>query len=207
MLVFAIALTSSGVPREWAAAANRAGVCLVADLSGASADGFAQRIRAQRRPADIVIASIHWGDNWGYQVSASQRRFAEYLVEHAGVSIVHGHSSHHPRPLQRYRDALILYGCGDYLNDYEGIDGHEQYRPWLTLAYLATIDNASGKLSRLAMATFRLSRFQLRHAGAEERRWLSDKLTQISRPFATTVRDDGGQLSVHELTDRPGERG
>ena len=34
---------------------------------------------------------------------------------------MHGHSSHHPRPIEVYRGKLILYGCGDLVDDYEGI--------------------------------------------------------------------------------------
>ena len=26
-----------------------------------------------------------------------------------------------------YRDKLILYGCGDFLNDYEGIGGYQPF--------------------------------------------------------------------------------
>lgn len=61
---------------------------------------------------DIVVASIHWGRNWGYEVPPAQRRFARWLLD-GGVDIVHGHSSHHVRPIELYRDKLILYGCGN----------------------------------------------------------------------------------------------
>jgi poly-gamma-glutamate capsule biosynthesis protein CapA/YwtB (metallophosphatase superfamily) len=30
--------------------------------------------------------------------------------------------------IEGYRDRLILYGCGDFLNDYEGIKGYEEFR-------------------------------------------------------------------------------
>ena len=50
----------------------------------------------------------------------SQIRFAHRLID-AGVDVVHGHSSHHPRPIEVYRGKLILYGCGDTIDDYEGI--------------------------------------------------------------------------------------
>jgi poly-gamma-glutamate capsule biosynthesis protein CapA/YwtB (metallophosphatase superfamily) len=45
-----------------------------------------------RRRGDIVVASIHWGDNWGYEIEPREQRFARQLIEHAGVDIVHGHS-------------------------------------------------------------------------------------------------------------------
>src|SRR5690606_10004038 len=85
-----------------------------------------------------VVVSIHWGSNWGYEVTDAQVAFAHALID-GGVDVVHGHSSHHPRPFEVYRDRLVLYGCGDFLNDYEGISGYEAYRSELTLLYLPTL--------------------------------------------------------------------
>jgi poly-gamma-glutamate synthesis protein (capsule biosynthesis protein) len=64
------------------------------------------------------------------------------------VSIVHGHSSHHPRTIEIYRDRLILNGCGDFLNDYEGIRGYERYRDYLVLMYFADLEPTSGNPPR-----------------------------------------------------------
>jgi len=36
----------------------------------------------------------------------------------------------------RKRKRLILFGCGDFLTDYEGISGYEQFRGDLTLMCL-----------------------------------------------------------------------
>nr|WP_298377384.1 CapA family protein [uncultured Bradyrhizobium sp.] len=73
------------------------------------------------------------GSNWGYYIPDEQTVFARTLIDQANASIVHGHSSHHPRAIEIYRDRLILYGCGDFLNDYEGIRGYERYRDDLVL--------------------------------------------------------------------------
>ena len=57
-----------------------------------------------------------------------QVRFAHRLID-GGVDLVHGHSSHHPRPIEVFRGKLVLYGCGDCINDYEGISGHQSTAP------------------------------------------------------------------------------
>jgi poly-gamma-glutamate capsule biosynthesis protein CapA/YwtB (metallophosphatase superfamily) len=67
------------------------------------------------------------GNNWGYAVPRAFRRFAHTLVD-GGVDIVHGHSSHHPRPVEVFRGRLVLYCCGHFINDYEGIGGYEEFR-------------------------------------------------------------------------------
>ena len=143
VIVFSFASVSSGVPRSWAATRVGAGVNLLTDLSDATIARVAEHVMQVKRPGDLVIVSIHWGPNWGYEIPADQTRFAHALVERAPVSIVHGHSSHHPKAIEVYRNRLILYGCGDFLNDYEGIRGYEQFRDDLSLMYVADISLAS----------------------------------------------------------------
>ena len=82
---------------------------------------------------------------------------------------MHGHSSHHPRPVEVYRGRLILYGCGDLIDDYEGISGYEEYRPDLRLLYLAALDPADGRLVELRMMPFLARRMRLRHARRRRR--------------------------------------
>ena len=72
-------------------------------------DELAARGIAGRRPGDIVVVSLHWGTNWGEQIPDEQVRFAHRLVD-AGVDVVHGHSSHHPRAAERVGGGLVLLG-------------------------------------------------------------------------------------------------
>lgn len=77
--------------------------------------------------------------------------FAHRLIDEAGVDIIHGHSSHHVKAIEVYKDKLILYGCGDFLNDYEGIGGYEEFRADLALMYFATVEPSTGKVFDLHM--------------------------------------------------------
>jgi poly-gamma-glutamate capsule biosynthesis protein CapA/YwtB (metallophosphatase superfamily) len=72
---------------------------------------------------DIVVASIHWGGNWGYRIPSAHIAFAHALIDKSQVDVIHGHSSHHPIGLEVYKGKLVIYGCGDFINDYEGISG------------------------------------------------------------------------------------
>jgi poly-gamma-glutamate synthesis protein (capsule biosynthesis protein) len=92
---------------------------------------------------------------------------------------VHGHSSHHPKGIEIYRGRLILYGCGDYLNDYEGIEGHERYRGDLVLMYFPTLDPA-GRLVTLRMVPLRLRKFRLERATRADAAWLKATLERES---------------------------
>jgi poly-gamma-glutamate synthesis protein (capsule biosynthesis protein) len=135
----------------------------------------------------VVVASIHWGGNWGYAVPAAHRRFAHALVEQCGVDVVHGHSSHHPLGIEVHQGRPILYGCGDFLNDYEGISGYEAYRGDLSLMYFLDVDPASGKLLRMVMVPMQMRRFRLNRASAKDARWLRDRLDRESRSLGCEV--------------------
>lgn len=185
LLVFGIGSSSSGVPRRWAAQADRPGVDLVPALSADAAAAILARTARARRAGDLVIVSIHWGSNWGYEVPAEQIRFAHWLID-GGVDLVHGHSSHHPRPLEVYRGKLILYGCGDFVSDYEGITGYEEYRDDLVVMYLAEL-GAAGELVQLRMVPFLLRKLSLHRATANDVRWLAATLDRVSRPFGARV--------------------
>jgi len=185
VIVLAFGTESSGVPRTWAARENRAGVDFLDDLSETTAAAIVSRVRRVRGPRDVVVASIHWGSNWGYDIPREHVRFAHWLVD-GGVDIVHGHSSHHPRPIEVYRKRLILYGCGDFINDYEGIEGYEQYRDDLVLMYFARLA-ATGELAALEMTPMQIRKMKLNKPADADARWLHDTLDRVCAPYGTHV--------------------
>jgi poly-gamma-glutamate synthesis protein (capsule biosynthesis protein) len=187
VLVYSFASPTSGTPRRWAATADATGVNLLGDLSEATANDVIARLGRARQPGDITVVSIHWGPNWGHDVTAQQRDFAHALIDRAGVSVIHGHSSHHAKAIEVYRDRLILYGCGDFLNDYEGIRGYEGYRSDLAIMYFADVEAASGALIGLALVPLQIRRFQLVRASAADAAWLCQTLNRESERLGTQV--------------------
>jgi poly-gamma-glutamate synthesis protein (capsule biosynthesis protein) len=84
ILVFGFGCASSGIPPEWAAGRDRPGVNLLCDLSTRTVAAIAQSARSARREGDLLVASVHWGGNWGYQISRDEVRFAHELIDVAG---------------------------------------------------------------------------------------------------------------------------
>ena len=197
VLIYAMAATDSGVSRSWAAAPGKPGVNLLDDLSTGSVEAIASLVRRTKRPGDVAVASIHWGSNWGYAIPAAQRRFAHALIDEALVDVVHGHSSHHPKSIEVYQGKLVIFGCGDFLNDYEGIGGYEEFRPDLVLLYVATIEPGAGLLRNLSLVPFRIRRFRLERPSTEDTNWLFERLGREYGGFDINVRQaNGGHITV-----------
>ncbi|WP_092998785.1 CapA family protein [Thiohalomonas denitrificans] len=194
LLVFGLGTGSSGIPDDWAAGEERAGVNRLDALSEGNVQRLAEKKREYAAPGDFCIASIHWGGNWGYDISVEQQTFARALIEKAGFDLIHGHSSHHIKGFEIHQGRLILYGCGDFLNDYEGIGGHDAYRGDLSLMYFPFLDPGTGSLERLRMVPMRTRRFRLERAGPEETEWLASVLDREMGRFGAGVILREGEL-------------
>ncbi len=196
VLVYAFGLESSGISPDWAAGKSgvgktKPGINLLSDLSEKRVNKVKAKVEAAKKPGDIVIASIHWGGNWGYKIPADHRRFAHALIDDAEVDLVHGHSSHHALGIEAYREKLVLYGCGDFLNDYEGIGGHEQYRDDLPLMYLPELDPTDGTLTSLTIVPFHIHHFRLNHAQENDIEWVERMLDREGNRLGTSVSRSG----------------
>jgi len=186
VLVFGVGVGDSGIERDWASTGSKPGVALLPDLSDRTVAYIAEQVNSVKRPGDVAVLSIHWGGNWGYEIPWQHQAFAHNVIDLAAVDVVHGHSSHHPKGIEIYRRKPILYGCGDFINDYEGIAGYEEFRNHLVLGYFVTIDPSSpGGLLRLEMSPFEIKRFQLHHAGRRDAEWLQDTLSREGRRLGT----------------------
>ncbi len=187
VVVYSFGLPSSGIPHRWAASEYRPGINYLKDLSAASVQRIVQLVQHNRKARDICIVSLHWGGNWGYHVPLEQQQFAHQLIDVAGIDIVHGHSSHHPKAIEIYQGKPIIYGCGDFLNDYEGIKGYESYRDDLGLMYFVTMQSCSARLLHFELIATRIKHFRVNCASDDETLWLRDVLNREGKKFATKI--------------------
>jgi poly-gamma-glutamate synthesis protein (capsule biosynthesis protein) len=184
--VFSFGSLTSGAPGKWGATGSRPGINLLEDLSERTVQRCARWMRQREQPEDVTVASIHWGGNWGYDVPDEQVHFAHRLVEE-GVDVIHGHSSHHVKAIEVYHERLILYGCGDFLTDYEGIEGHERFHSNLALMYLADVDARDGRLVQTRLVPLHLERFRMNRASKDDALWLGEVLNREGLRFGTRV--------------------
>lgn len=188
VIVFAFGSPTSGVPLDWAASQKRPGVNLLRDFSDDAIRRLRERVKEVKQKGDIVIISVHWGRNWAYNVPQEEIHFAHGLIDEAGVDLIHGHSSHHVKGMEVYQDRLILYGCGDFLNDYEGIGGDEYYRADLGLMYFASTDPSAGKLVQLQMTPTQIKHFKVNRASRDDALWMVQTLNREGKKFGTSVK-------------------
>lgn len=194
VIIFSCGLESSGIMSEWAATEKRPGVNLLKDLPNRTISHIRERVYEVKRKGDVIVFSIHWGGNWGYAISEYQVGLAHRLVDDAGIDIIHGHSSHHVKGIEVYSGKLILYGCGDFLNDYEGIGGYEEFRGDLTLMYFADVNPLDGKLEGLAMIPMQIRNLRLNRAAQMDILWLMDILNREGKRLGTRVMTKGNAL-------------
>jgi poly-gamma-glutamate synthesis protein (capsule biosynthesis protein) len=196
VIVFAFGSVTSGIPPGWAASNARPGVNLLDNLSANEVQRIAGQVGAVKGRGDVVVASVHWGGNWGYRIEPAQRAFAHKLLDEAGVDIIHGQSSHHPKGIEVYKGKPIFYGCGDFINDYEGISGREEYRGELVLMYFVSVDPLTHELVRLEMSPLKLERMRLNRVHREDAQWLRDRLDREGARLGTRLRLDADNTLV-----------
>jgi len=205
VIVFSFCCVTSGVPLSWDAEKTKPGVNLLRDLSHETVQHIMEKVKTLKQQDDIVIASIHWGSNWGYDITSEQKRFAHDLIDAAGVDIIHGHSSHHPRPIEIYKDKLIIYGAGDLINDYEGLkvrkkskirfkkfmklwklwklNGHKKFRSDLVLMYFVSVAPSTGKLENLKIIPMQIKKFRLNYPSSGDIEWLRNRMNKVYKNF------------------------
>jgi poly-gamma-glutamate capsule biosynthesis protein CapA/YwtB (metallophosphatase superfamily) len=86
-----------------------------------------------------------------------------------------------------YRGKLILYGRGDFIDDYEGIGGYEQYRPDLRLVLFADLTADTAVLTRLRMMPLQAAAGGCTRRRTGTRIWLGAQIDLNSRAFGSHV--------------------
>jgi poly-gamma-glutamate synthesis protein (capsule biosynthesis protein) len=186
VLVFSAAHVSSFTPRPWAASGTGTGIWLLDGYDRSTLDSFRARIEQFRAPGDLVIASLHWGPNWGYEVNFLRRSFARAIIDHAGVDIVHGHSSHHPIGLELHRGRPILYGCGDLVNDYGATQ--PRFRNDIGGWYVLGLRAPDYRPSAIEFLPLRRDGLRIERPTPAEISWLAERMTRGDAPHSLAER-------------------
>lgn len=93
----------------WIAGANHPGVA-----NGYDTESMVRAVRAADAQADLVIVSVHWGEELDTQPRGDDVARAHALID-AGADAIFGHHAHRLQPLEVYRGRPIAYGLGNFV--------------------------------------------------------------------------------------------
>lgn len=98
---------------------------------------MAEQIAAAREAADVVVASVHFGNENTNVPTAAQRDTAQFFCD-AGVDIVLGHHSHVIQPVEWLENAqgrrtLVFFSLGNFVSAQRGADNLLGILPQITV--------------------------------------------------------------------------
>lgn len=181
----------------WEATPHHPGIFYVpVDLGDARAQGLFRMVRERSATVDLLIVSAHWGGNWGYTPPREHIEFAHALID-AGAGLVFGHSSHVFRGIEFYRDRPVLYGVGNFVDDYavDEIERNDQ-------SFIFTV-NITGRLPHeLRLYPTVIRRCQAAMAEGGEARRIARKMEELCSVFQTPIQwnESGQRLEVNART-------
>jgi poly-gamma-glutamate synthesis protein (capsule biosynthesis protein) len=76
---------------------------------------------ARRRGAKILVAFVHWGEEWHFQPTEDQRLAGRDMID-AGFDLVVGSHSHVLNPAEIYEGRLIAYSLGNLISAFEPLE-------------------------------------------------------------------------------------
>jgi poly-gamma-glutamate synthesis protein (capsule biosynthesis protein) len=198
VIVTAFATASGHIPAEWAAGEAKPGINLIeADEQGF--DQVKQSVADIKRPGDVLIASVHAGRNFGYEIDSAERKLFRRLIDEAGIDLIHCHSPHHVKAIEMHNGRPILYGTGDVINDYEGIPIPPEQASFcsnLGTIVFAELSTDTGACTALHLRPTKMRRLRVERADAREAANLCGILNRESAQFGTRIEYRDGLLAV-----------
>ena len=64
---------------------------------------------------DVIIVSMHWGDEYVFEPTESEKEIAQYLSS-LGVNLIIGSHPHVIQPVGYVNDTLVIYSLGNFLS-------------------------------------------------------------------------------------------
>ncbi len=175
---------------SFAAGPNRPGTAyLPVSLEPGGLETVEASIAAARDAgAEVVIFSNHWGPNMIERPSTLHRQFAHAVAER-GVDIYFGHSAHLTQGVELYRDTLILYDTGDFIDDY-AVDPFLR-NDW---SFLFLVSLEGRRVCRLELEPVELHYARVCRAVGHSREANLTRMENLSRELGTHLRREDDRL-------------
>lgn len=78
--------------------------------------GYNRLVYEASQEADLVVVNLHWGVEYGVDISEQQEKIGQALID-AGADVIIGSHPHVLQPVQTYKDGVIFYSMGNFVFD------------------------------------------------------------------------------------------
>lgn len=78
---------------------------------------LADAARARAEGAELVILSLHWGEEYRHEPDEQQRTLGPRLLASPDVDLIVGHHAHVVQPIERINGEWLVYGVGNLLHN------------------------------------------------------------------------------------------
>jgi len=146
--------------KDWTATKDKPGTFYL-EINKEGLEIIKREIKKLRPKVDILIVSAHWGPNMLEYPLKEHTDFAHSLIDE-GIDIFHGHSSHVFQGIEKYKNKLIMYDTGEFIDDY-AVDSF--LRNDLSFLYLIKLNKR--KLKELELIPVIIKNFQVNKAESE----------------------------------------
>lgn len=165
---------------QWEAKESKPGIFFVpVDLKNKKAKKLLGLVQKTRDDVKILIVSAHWGPNFGYQPLKEHIEFAHALID-AGADIIFGHSPHVFEGIEIYKKRPILYGTGDFIDDY-AVDEVEKNDE----SFIFIVETKNQKITNLELYPTIIENCQANLAKNERAGKIAKKMQKLCQDFKT----------------------
>ncbi|MBQ9950890.1 MAG: CapA family protein [Clostridia bacterium] len=104
----------SGFSRIYTTEVKGVKVCSIGFTEWAySEDQIVQAVRTARENCDLLLVSVHWGEEKNYEATDTQVKLGRAIVD-AGADVVIGNHSHVYGGVEQYKGKYIIYSLGNF---------------------------------------------------------------------------------------------
>lgn len=104
-----LAYTNLG-SENWEAEGGRSGIAWLTE------ERLKKDIERAKKEADVVVVSLHFGEEYQLQPTPDQRFFARVSID-SGADLVIGHHPHVIQEIEKYKGKYIAYSLGNFIFD------------------------------------------------------------------------------------------
>jgi len=150
--------------------------------------------QAKLMKAELIILSLHWGPNMVQVPPQRFRNFARRAID-MGVNVIHGHSAHLFQGVEFYKDGVIFYDTGDFIDDYAR--DPQLRNDWSFIFMIAVEKTTEGPIIKKVKAVpVQLQYAQTNLATGEEAKAIVTRMRKLCEPFGSITRLTLGGLNL-----------